>query len=48
MMLLAMLVAVTFAALRYLIERLWPGKGFNRPENTEVIHLNLGNEGDEG
>jgi hypothetical protein len=48
MMLLAMLVAVTFAALRYLIERLWPGKVFNRPENTEVIHLNLGNEGDEG
>lgn len=42
MMLLAMLVTMAFAGLRYLVERLWPGKVFNRPENTEIIQLHLG------
>ncbi len=48
MMLLALLVAVTFAGFRYLVERLWPGKVFNRPESTEVIYLDLGSKGDDG
>lgn len=47
MMLLAMLVTVVFAGFRYVVERLWPGKVFNRPENTEVIQLHLGGEGDD-
>lgn len=44
MMLLAFLVALAFAGFRLLVMWIWPGKVFNRPEETEIITLNLGKD----
>ncbi len=37
----AFLSALAFGAVRVLIQRLLPGKVFDRPEDTEIIRLNL-------
>ena len=44
MMLLALVVAVGFAAFRLFISRLWPGKVFDRPQSSEIIRLHLGED----
>ncbi len=42
MILYALLCGLLFGGIRMLVQRLFPGKVFNRPEETEIIQLNLG------
>jgi len=42
MILYALLCGLLFGGLRVLVQRLFPGKVFNRPGETEIIQLNLG------
>ena len=37
----ALFSGLAFAGVRLLVMRLFPGKVFDRPEDTEIIQLNL-------
>ena len=45
MTLLVLCFALVFAGFRLLIDHVWPGKVFGRPETSEIIRLNLGADG---
>lgn len=42
MVLYALLVGLLFGGFRLLVQHFWPGKVFDRPEDTEILGLNLG------